>query len=170
MRTFAPVACLVLALAGCVPATRMPAPPETPPEAAPLPPEPARAWFSVEGTSNDTWNAVGQLLVRTPEVHYEGRAQILGLYAIRYRGTRLRIVTRAMPLTEHIARSTTQVTLASVVGAEGAPGNDGDAVVDLMLRLQRELPAEIVDVRAKLAARAQDEARKAKAKTNKRKK
>lgn len=143
MRPHAPIACLALAIAGCAPPTRTPAPPS-----AVAAPEPARARFSVEATSNDTWNAVGQILVRTPGMAYEGRAQMLGLYSIRYRGAPLRILTRALPLSDGIVRTTTEVAVTATSQTPAA----GAAVVGLMVLLQRELPAEIASVKAKLAA------------------
>jgi len=45
---------------------------------------------------NDTWNTVGQVLVRTDGVTYESRAQMLGIYAVRYRGERFLIRTQAL--------------------------------------------------------------------------
>lgn len=49
----------------------------------PVPPTSTRGAFTIEAGELDTWNAVGQIAVRTPGVTYEGRAQMLGLYAVR---------------------------------------------------------------------------------------
>ena len=57
------VVAFVLALAGCVQHPRKPDP--EPPVAAPVA-EPTPLRFNVEAGMNDTWNAVGQILVRTP--------------------------------------------------------------------------------------------------------
>ena len=161
MRLHVPIACLALAIAACAPPTRTPAP--QPPDAVASAPEPTRARFSVEATSNDTWNAVGQILVRTPHIAYEGRAQMLGLYSIRHRGAPLRILTRALPLSDGIVRTTTEV---AVIATNEAPVASA-AVVDLMVLLQRELPAEIASVKAKLAAAKKAQEAKAKARKKK---
>jgi uncharacterized membrane-anchored protein len=97
---------------------------------------------------NDTWNAIGQILVRTPGVAYDGRAQMLGLNAIRYRGEALILLTRALPLSDTIKTLTTEVALTTTQGK--AMHSDGAA--ELLALLARELPAEIESVKAGLAA------------------
>jgi hypothetical protein len=138
----------------------MPAPP--PAVAAPAPETP-RPRFTVEASKNDTWNAVGQILVRTPGVVYDGRAQMLGLYAIRYRGEPLMVLTQALPLSDAITRTTTEVTVTP--RKESSPGYDNAAA--LFALLERALPAELDSVRARFAAEKQA---KEKAKTRKKKK
>ena len=136
---------LVLALAGCVQHPRKPDPP--PPVAAP-PAEPTPLRFNIVAGMNDTWNAVGQILVRTPGVTYDGRAQMLGLNAIRYRGEALMLLTRALPLSDSITTLTTEVTVTTTSGT--AMHSEGAA--ELLALLARELPAEVESVKARLAA------------------
>lgn len=125
-----------------------------------------RGAFLIEADTLDTWNAVGQIAVRTPGVAYEGRAQMLGLYVLRYRGESFMVLARAMPLSDTIQRLTTQVTATT---SDGKP-IDSDAVVELLALLQRELPAEILSVRAQQVAAKQAKAKQAKAKPRKKKK
>jgi hypothetical protein len=158
--TVVSIACLALALCACAHAPRPPAPPPT--VAAPAPETP-RPRFTVEASRNDTWNAVGQILVRTPGVEYDGRAQMLGLYAIRYRGEPLMVLTQALPLSDAITRTTTEVTVTP--RREPSVGYDNAAA--LFALLERALPAELDSVRARFAAEKQA---KEKANTRKKKK
>ena len=153
------MACLVSALAAC--ATPAPEPP--PPPAEVVAPAPPPVPFSVAAGSNDTWNAVGQILVRTPGVHYEDRSQMLGLYSIRYRGAPMRILTRALPLSATIRDTTTEVA-ATLPPA--TPDANADAT-ELMALLARELPAEIERVRAQFAEEKAKAATKGKARKRK---
>ncbi len=75
-------------------ACSMQVPKSTPPpdQAIPIP----SGEFTVPASMNDTWNTVGQILVRTGGVTYESRAQMLGIYAVRYRGERFLIRTQAV--------------------------------------------------------------------------
>ena len=134
-----------LALAGCVQHPRKPEP--EPPVAAPVT-EPTPLRFNVEAGMNDTWNAVGQILVRTPYVTYDGRAQMLGLNAIHYRGEALMLLTRALPLSDTIKTLTTEVTVATAQGKE----MHSEGAAELLALLERELPTEIESVKAGLAA------------------
>jgi len=139
------VLALVVALAGC--AQHPPKPDPEPPVAAPVA-EPTPLRFNVEAGMNDTWNAVGQILVRTPYVTWDARAQMLGLNAIHYRGEALMLLTRALPVSDTIKTLTTEVTVTTNQGT--AMHSDGAA--ELLALLARELPAEIESVRAGLAA------------------
>ena len=164
------VAVLVLAvLAGC--RTRGEPPPEAPPPAAPPPvlaPTVTRGEFTLHADKHDTWNAVGQIVVRTPGVEYQGRAQMLDLYALRYRVVEFFVLNKALPAAQTGNRITTKVTATTPAGKPV----DATAVADLLERLQRELPAEIESVRARQAAekRAADEAKAKKAKKGKKSK
>ena len=151
---------LPVLLAGCgsTPVTAEP-PPSTPSHAVqPLRPDvaPAQAvsaGFTLEADKLDTWNAVGQILVRTPGVHYQGRSQMLDLYSLRYRGVEFLILTKALLASETHNRLTTRVTATTGSGKsldDGGPARD--AAVELLLLLQRELPAEIQSVRKRQAA------------------
>jgi hypothetical protein len=149
------ISCLAL----CACAHAPPAPP--PPITAPAP-ETVRPRFIVEAGENDTWNAVGQILVRTPGVEYDGRAQMLGLYAIRYRGEPLMVLTQALPLSDAITRTTTEVTVTP--RREPSVGYDNAAA--LFALLERALPAELESVKARFAAEKQAN-EKAKTRTKK---
>jgi len=156
--------CLALALCACVRTPRTPAPP--PPVAAPAP-ETVRPEFAIEAGDNDTWNAVGQILVRTPGVTYDGRAQKLGLYAIHYRGEPLIILTRALPLSDTITRTTTVVTVTT---PKDRPV-DYHGASELLAAIELALPAELESVRARFAAEKQaKEKTKARKRTPPRKK
>ena len=139
---------LALALAGC--AQPAPKPEPEPPVTAPAA-EPTPLRFNIGAGMNDTWNAVGQILVRTPGVTYDGRAQMLGLNAIRYRGEALMLLTRALPLSDSIETLTTEVTVTTTSGT--AMHSEGAA--ELLALLARELPAEVESVKARLAAERQ---------------
>jgi hypothetical protein len=77
---------------------------------------------------------------------------------VRYRGESFLILTKALLLADTLGRPTTQVTAAT---EQGGP-IDSDASADLLALLQRELPAEIVRVRAKQAAEAKTKAKRKK--------
>lgn len=136
---------LALALAGCTRPLQK-AEPAVEPSAPSVDASPLR--FTIEAGMNDTWNAVGQLLVRMPGIAYDGRAQMLGLNAVRYRGESLMVLTRALPLSDAVTVLTTEVAMAAPDGKL----LHSDAAADIMARLERELPAEIERVRAGLAA------------------
>ena len=133
---------IVLALANCAQPVRTP-PPDT---EAPSDTTPLR--FNIEASTNDTWNAIGQILVRTPGVTYDGRAQMLGLNAIRYRGEALMLLARALPLSDTIKTLTTEVTVTTTQGK----AMHSDSAAELLALLARELPAEVESVKAGLAA------------------
>jgi len=94
--------------------------------------------FTITAGMLDTWNAVGQILVRTDGVAYEGRAQMLGLYDVRYRGERFLVLTRALALTSD-RQMTTRVTVAL---QDGKP-DGSDAAIELLGLLQARLPEEL---------------------------
>ena len=131
-----------------------------PPAEIVITPTTTRGEFTIEADKLDTWNAVGQIAVRTPGVEYEGRAQMLDLYVLRYRGVEFLVLTKALPASETITRLTTKVTATTPAGKP----IDDDAVAELLALFQRELPTEIESVRARQAAE-----KKAKAKGSKKK-
>lgn len=147
---------LSLLLAAC--ATKVPTPAPAAPAAAPTP-----LHFSVAAEPNDAWNAVGQILVRTPGVDYDGRSQMMGLYAIRYRGQPLMLIKHGVPISGTVTVPTTDVGVAA---RDGKAATDAGAA-ELLALLARELPAEIERVRARFAA---EKAAKAKAKKTTKKK
>ena len=159
MRTV-PSMLALLALAGCAQPVRTPEPPL--PVEAPVP-DPTPLRFNVEAGMNDTWNAVGQILVRTPGVSYEGRAQILGLNAIRYRGEALMLLTRGLPISNTIETLTTEVTVTTTRGT----ATHSESAAELLALLARELPAELESVKAGLAAQKAKEKPKVRKKKSK---
>ena len=104
----------------------------------------SRGEFTMPASMLDTWNAVGQVLVRLDGVTYESRAQMLGIYGVRYRGERFLILTRALVLNSQAPGMVTQVG-ASLL--DGTP-KDSAAAIELLGLLQRRLPAEIARIAA----------------------
>jgi len=154
---------LLLALLATACATHPAKQAAPPPEPIEMPPPTeTRGKFTLEADKLDTWNAVGQILVNTPGVSYEGRSQMMDLYTVRYRDVPFLVLTRALLLSDTIKKTTTLVTATTL---QGAP-IDSDAVVELLAKLQRELPAAIVSVQA----RQKEEARAKKAQKSKHKK
>jgi len=149
------LAASLLALAAC--ATRAP---PTPVPVAPVPaPTITRGQFTLQAVPLDVWNAIGDIVVRTPQASYDSRSRMLGLYSVQYRGEPLLIVAHALPLSDTVQALTTEVTAKSPAGAP----IDSDVAAELLAVLQRELPAEIERVQARQAAEAAAEARAAKA-------
>ena len=155
-------------LAACAPKPK-PIPPPPPVEVPALPPTVTRGEFLIEADKNDTWNAVGQIIVNTPGAEYEGRAQMLDMYTIRYRGVEFLVLTKAMLISDNIKRTTTRVTATT---PEGKP-IDTVASADLLALLEEKLPAAIEDVQARFKAEAEAKkqaAKKSKSKAKKKKK
>jgi hypothetical protein len=136
----------LLALAGC--ATHAPPLPPAPPPLPAPPPTTTPGEFTIEAVPLDVWNAIGDIVVRTPQASYDSRSQMLGLYSVHYRGENLLVLAHALPLSDTIHVLTTQVTART---ASGAP-TDSTAATDLLAVLQREMPAEVQAVRARQAA------------------
>ena len=158
----------MLLMAGC--ATKPKPAPEPPPTPEmPVPPTTTRGEFTIEADKNETWNAVGQIVVNTPGAEFEGRSQMLDMYTVRYRGVEFLVLTKAMLLSETIRKTTTRVTATT---PEGKP-IDTNASADLLALLQEKLPAAIIDVQARFAAEAKAKAKaksKSKSKAKKKKK
>ncbi|WP_152600043.1 hypothetical protein [Noviluteimonas dokdonensis] len=157
-----------LLVTGCAtkpkPVEEAPAPVEVP-----APPTTTRGEFLIEADKNETWNAVGQLVVNTPGVEYEGRSQMLDMYTVRYRGVEFLVLTKAMLLSETIRKTTTRVTATT---PDGAP-IDTNASADLLVMLEQKLPQAIKDVQARFAAEAKakaDAKKKSKSKSKSKKK
>ncbi|HST45172.1 MAG TPA: hypothetical protein VLK29_08105, partial [Luteimonas sp.] len=127
-----------LALAGCGSVPRMTAPGD----GMPVPTHGdalVDAGFVLSADRMDAWNAVGQLLVRTDGVQFEGRAEMLDLHAVRYRGAGLLVLTRAVPLSPDVPEPSVRVTAR----AQDAAPLDREAAHALLAHLQVALPAEI---------------------------
>jgi len=140
MPASAGLACLaivVACVAGCSPIPRTHVEPSPPPVVVVA--SPVASDFMISAGMLDTWNAVGQVLVRVEGVTYEGRAQMLGLYDIRYRGERFLVMTRAMVVNSQGQGMSTRV---AVVLQNGKP-DDSAAAIDLLDLLQTRLPAEL---------------------------
>ncbi|MGH8050832.1 MAG: hypothetical protein ACREPB_09265 [Arenimonas sp.] len=124
---------------GCTTAPRKQ---EAPPQAVIEAPAPPPANFNIPAGMLDTWNAIGQLLVRMEGVTYHGRAQKLGLYDVEYRGERFLILTQALWLSSDIKVTTTQVRAAL---QDGKPNSSAPAI-ELLGMLQARLPAELIRI------------------------
>lgn len=121
---------------------------EPKPAAATLPAEIAPTLehreFAIPAGMLDTWNAVGQILVRLDGVTYEGRAQMLGLYAVQYQGERFLILTKARVLETPVDE---ELTYVRALLQTGGP-NHGAPAVELMTRLEQQLPDELARIAA----------------------
>jgi len=132
------LAAAVLIIASC---TSTPPKKVAPPKvviAAPAPP----ANFNIAGGMLDTWNAIGQLVVRMEGVTYHGRAQKLGLYDVEYKGERFLILTQALWLSSEIKVTTTQVRAAL---QDGKP-NSSPPAIEFLGMLEKRLPAEMIRI------------------------
>lgn len=150
------IAIVVGVIAGCSSAGPTPRPAPRPVVSA-APPAAAVAQapttrpgeFFITSGMNDAWNAVGQILVRTDDVSYESRAQMLGIYALRYRGERFLIRTQAVPVRDQTTdQGPGLITKVGALWLDGKP-NDSEAAVSLIRVLQRRMPAEIASYRKK---------------------
>jgi hypothetical protein len=137
----------LLTLAACA-TTHAPPPAPVQPLPAPPPPTTTPGQFTIEAVPLDVWNAIGDIVVRTPQASYDSRSQMLGLYSVRYRGESLLVLAHALPLSDSIHVLTTEVTART---PSGAP-IDSAAATDLLATLQREMPTEIEAVHARAAA------------------
>lgn len=141
------MAVLLALVAGC---TTLPRPADETPVSRAEPPvadaiRTGRGGFAVPGvTKLDTWNAVGQILVRLDGVTYQGRSQMLGLYDVRYRGEPLLIITRGRVI-EHPTDG--MVTDVGALQHDGKP-NHGNLAVELLGLLQQRLPDELARIEA----------------------
>jgi len=151
MRAQLAACCIALAIAACR-TTPESAPAATPPDtgvdATPVAVVVTRGEFTLAADKLDVWNAVGQLVVNMRGVEYLGRAQMLDLYSLRYRGVEFLVLTKAMTAAETGNRITTRVTATTPAGKP----IDEDATALVLGWLQRALPAEVERVRKLQAA------------------
>jgi len=147
MRRIALAACCgVLALSGCS-TTPAPGPDATqkhgPVRQAPAPITVTRGEFTLPADKLDVWNAVGQIIVNARGVEYLGRAQMLDLYSLRYRGVEFFVLTKAMTAAETGNHMRTRVTATTPAGKP----IDSEATAEVLGMLERALPAEVERVR-----------------------
>lgn len=95
--------------------------------------------FTVAESMNDTWNTVGQVLVALDGVTYESRAQMLGIYAVRFRDERMLIRTQAVVMRDAGDRMLTRVMALKL---DGKP-NTSPAAIELLDLLSRRVPLEV---------------------------
>ena len=95
--------------------------------------------FTVSESMLDTWNTIGKILVGLDGVGYEGRAQMLGLYVVRYRGERFLLRTRALVIETPGQGLRTRV---DALGPEGQATRSA-AAADLLRVLAKRVPAEV---------------------------
>ncbi len=124
-----------------------------------------RGEFTIHAIPLDVWNAIGDIVVRTPQAGYDSRSQMLGLYSVRYKDQPLLILAHGLPLSDTVHELTTQVTAKSTVGTPV----DTDTVAELLVLLQQQLPAEIAQVHARQLATDAAAAAALKAKAHKKK-
>ena len=123
----------VLLVAGCATGHHTPAAP-----VAPAPPV-GISEFTVADNMLDTWNTIGQIIVRLDGAEYESRAQMLGIYAVRYRGERFLVRTEALVLA---AAGQHTITRVVTLGLDGKPDRS-PAALALLAILQQRIPVEI---------------------------
>jgi hypothetical protein len=140
------LAVLVSLAAGCRSTSKQGEAPPVVSGRAPAGPEEvaSRGTFIVAAGTQDTWNAVGQVLVRLDGVTYEGRALMMGLYVVRYRGERFLILTRGLVVTPERHGLATEVSARPVDGKTHA----SLAAVELLGLLQQRLPMELALIAA----------------------
>jgi hypothetical protein len=95
--------------------------------------------FTVADNMLDTWNTIGQIIVRLDGAEYESRAQMLGIYAVRYHGQRFLVRTEALVLPAGGEHTVTRVV---ALGLDGKPER-GAAATALLAILQQRIPTEI---------------------------
>lgn len=132
------LAAVLALLAGC----HLGARPAPAPEAPPLPPDGGA--FVVAESMLDTWNTIGQVLVGLDGVEYQGRAQMLGLYAVRYRGEAFLVRAQALPLEAPGQGLRTRV---DALGPGGGRLLDSAAAAGLLQVLAQRVPAEVARYR-----------------------
>ena len=133
LRCSAHAGLLMLLVVSCATTRRVPPAPVVP--AAPV----GITEFTVADNMLDTWNTIGQIIVHLDGAEYESRAQMLGIYAVRYQGERFLLRTEALVLPAAGQHTLTRVL---ALGLDGKP-NHGPAAMSLLEILQQRIPAEI---------------------------
>jgi hypothetical protein len=109
-----------------------------------------RGDFAVADNMLDTWNTIGQILMHLDGVEYESRAQMLGIYALRYRGERFLIRTQAMVIQDPTAGIQTRVSAMDLHGK----ARSSAASVQLLRLLRERVPLEIGKYRQPIRIKA----------------
>lgn len=130
-------AVLVLLCASCASSRR--APPAAMAPAAPV----GVSEFTVADNMLDTWNTIGQIIVRLDGAEYESRAQMLGLYDVRYQGEHFLLRTEALVLP---AAGQHTLTRVAALELDGKPDRS-PAAMALLAILQQRIPVEIAKYR-----------------------
>ena len=128
---------MVLLMASC--ATGRRSPPASVAQVAPV----GVSEFTVADNMLDTWNTIGQIIVRLDGAEYESRAQMLGIYAVRYQGERFLVRTQALVLPAAAEHTLTRVL---ALGLDGKP-HPSPAAMALLAILQQRIPLEIAKYR-----------------------
>jgi hypothetical protein len=123
----------MLIVASCATTRPVPPPPVVPTAPAGI------TEFTVADNMLDTWNTIGQIIVRLDGAGYESRAQMLGIYAVRYQGERFLLRTQALVLP---AAGQHTLTRVAALGLDGKP-NRSPAAMALLEILQQRIPEEI---------------------------
>jgi hypothetical protein len=115
------------------------------PQAAPIPEVTSVgvSEFTLAENMLDTWNTIGQIIVNLDGADYESRAQMLGIYAVRYQGERFLIRTQALVLPATGEHTLTRVL---ALGLDGKPDRSPGAMA-LLAILQQRIPMEIARYR-----------------------
>ena len=133
-RSGALAALVLLSVAGCATSRRAP-----PAPVAPVSVPVGITEFTVADNMLDTWNTIGQIIVRLDGAEYESRAQMLGIYAVRYQGERFLVRTEALVLPAAGQHTLTRVV---ALGLDGKPDRS-PAAMALLDILQQRIPLEI---------------------------
>ena len=109
-----------------------------------------RSDFAVADNMLDTWNTISQILVHLDGVEYESRAQMLGIYALRYRGERFLIRTQAVVIQDPTAGIQTRVSALELDGKV----KSSVASLQLLRLLRERVPLEIAKYRQPIRIKA----------------
>lgn len=121
--------------------------------------------FVAAYTVNDTWNAVGQILVGIPGVAYESRSQMLAIYAVRFRGESFLLRVQGLPLDPASPALRSRVEALTPAGAPLRSAATSELLAILAVRVPAEAPYHRERLQAQEKARA-DAARRRPAKKN----
>ncbi len=116
--------------------------------------------FVAPYTVNDTWNAVGQILVDIPGVTYESRSQMLAIYALRFRGESFLLRVQGLPLDPAAPELRTRVEALTPAGAPLRTVATAELLAVLAVRVPAEAPYHRERLQAQEKAKAEAARRK----------